>query len=79
MLSYFTNPSTLDPEAKTFLKIGIDYAMQWAAEGLVVPFVGKTIEGSVSEINAELENMKARRVAPGKIAVVIDHAMSSDR
>ena len=77
MLSYFTNPSTLDPEAKAFLKIGIDYAMQWAAEGLVVPFVGKTIEGSVSEINAELENMKARRVAPGKIAVVIDHAMSA--
>jgi len=37
LLRYFSEPATLDDEAKTFLQRGMALAMEWAVQGLVVP------------------------------------------
>jgi NADPH:quinone reductase-like Zn-dependent oxidoreductase len=54
ILRYFSEPATLDDEAKTFLQRGMTLAMEWAVQGLVVPHVGRTIDSTVEAINAGL-------------------------
>src|SRR5258705_5077988 len=44
LLRYFSEPATLDSEAKNFLQRGMALAMEWATQGLVVPHVSRTIE-----------------------------------
>ena len=72
LLRYFSDPATLDREARTFLQRGMDLAMEWAAQGLVVPHIGQTIDSTVEAINAGLESLKAGRGVVGKVAVIVD-------
>src|SRR5271168_1504994 len=72
LLRYFSEPATLDSEARTFLRRGMDLAMEWAAQGLVVPHIGQTIDSTVEAINAGLGSLKAGRGAVGKVAVIVD-------
>jgi hypothetical protein len=48
----------------------------WAAEGLVVPHIGKTIDSTVEAINAELLAMKNGKGALGKVAVIVDQTIA---
>jgi NADPH:quinone reductase-like Zn-dependent oxidoreductase len=77
LLRYFSEPNTLDSEARTFLQRGMDLAMEWAARGLVVPHIGQTIDSSVEAINAGLESLKAGRGVVGKVAVIVDRDLAS--
>ena len=52
LLRYFSEPATLDDEAKTFLQRGMTLAMEWAVQTLVVPDAGRTIDSTVEAINA---------------------------
>jgi hypothetical protein len=52
LLRYFSEPATLDDEAKAFLKRGMTLAMEWAVRDLVVPHIGRTIASTVEAINA---------------------------
>ena len=72
ILRYFSEPATLDDEAKTFLQRGMTLAMEWAAQGLVVPHVGRTIDSTVEAINAGLRSLKAGTGTLGKVAVIVD-------
>jgi NADPH:quinone reductase-like Zn-dependent oxidoreductase len=72
LLRYFSEPNTLDSEARTFLRRGMDLAMEWAAQRLVVPHIGQTIDSSVEAINAGLESLKGGRGVVGKVAVIVD-------
>jgi NADPH:quinone reductase-like Zn-dependent oxidoreductase len=73
LLRYFSEPNTLDSEARTFLQRGMDLAMEWAAQRLVVPHIGQTIDSTVDAINAGLESLKAGRGGVvGKVAVIVD-------
>jgi len=77
MLQYFSQPDTLDAAEKSFLQLGLRRAMDWATEGLVVPHIGKTINSTVHEINAELQNMKSGRGPTGKVAVIVDQTLAA--
>jgi hypothetical protein len=44
-------------------------AVQWTDEEKVKPFIGKTINGTLEEINRELNEMRDGRGVSGKIAV----------
>jgi NADPH:quinone reductase-like Zn-dependent oxidoreductase len=72
VLRYFSEPATLDAEAKSFLRLGLNRAMEWAVQGIVVPHIGKVIDSAVNEINAELHNMTTGRGPVGKVAVIVD-------
>ena len=48
LLRYFSEPTTLDSKAKTFLQRGMALAMEWATQGLVVPHVSQTIDSTVT-------------------------------
>jgi NADPH:quinone reductase-like Zn-dependent oxidoreductase len=72
LLRYFSEPATLDGEARAFLHRGMDLAMQWAAQGLVVPHIGRTIDSTVEAINAGLQSLKAGGGVVGKVAVIVD-------
>jgi NADPH:quinone reductase-like Zn-dependent oxidoreductase len=72
ILRYFSEPATLDDEAKTFLQRGMTLAMEWAVQGLVVPHVGRTIDSTVEAINAGLRSLKAGTGTLGKVAVIVD-------
>jgi NADPH:quinone reductase-like Zn-dependent oxidoreductase len=63
LLRYFSEPGALDNEARTFLHRGMALAMQWAAQGLVVPHIGQSIDSTVEAINAGLQSLKA---GPGR-------------
>jgi NADPH:quinone reductase-like Zn-dependent oxidoreductase len=76
MLRYFSEPATLDAEAKSFLRLGLNRAMEWAVQGVVVPDIGKVIDSAVNEINAELQNMKMGKGPNGKVAVIVDRSVS---
>jgi NADPH:quinone reductase-like Zn-dependent oxidoreductase len=76
LLRYFSEPETLDDEARSFLLRGMDLAMEWAAQGLVVPHIGQTIDSTVEAISAGLELMKAGRSVVGKVAVIVDRDVS---
>jgi NADPH:quinone reductase-like Zn-dependent oxidoreductase len=72
ILRYFSEPATLDDEAKAFLQRGMSLSMEWAEDGLVVPHIGKTIESSVEAINAGLQSLQRGGGTLGKIAVIVD-------
>jgi NADPH:quinone reductase-like Zn-dependent oxidoreductase len=78
LLRYFSEPATLDSEAKTFLARGMALAMEWAARGLVVPHVSQTIDSTVEAINAGLRSLKAGRGVLGKLAVIVDRALAGE-
>jgi NADPH:quinone reductase-like Zn-dependent oxidoreductase len=78
LLRYFSEPNTLDSEARTFLQRGMDLAMEWAAQRLVVPHIAQTIDSSVEAINAGLESLKAGRGVVGKVAVIVDRVLAGD-
>jgi NADPH:quinone reductase-like Zn-dependent oxidoreductase len=77
LLRYFSEPATLDSEARTFLQRGMALAMEWAAQGLVVPHISQTIDSSVEAINAGLQSLKAGRSVLGKAAVIVDRDLAS--
>jgi NADPH:quinone reductase-like Zn-dependent oxidoreductase len=76
LLRYFSEPNTLDSKARTFLRRGMELAMEWAGQGLVVPRIGQTIISTVEAINAGLESLKAGRGVIGKVAVIVDHNLA---
>ncbi|MFZ0714284.1 quinone oxidoreductase family protein [Mycobacterium sp.] len=76
LLRYFSEPTTLDSDARVFLRRGMHLAMQWGAQGLVVPHIGQTIDSSVDAISAGLESLKAGRSPVGKVAVTVDRNAS---
>ena len=75
LLRYFSEPAALDDEARAFLKRGMVLAMEWAAQGLVVPHIGQTIDSTVEAINAGLQSLKAGHGVVGKVAVVVDREL----
>ena len=78
ILRYFSEPATLDDDAKAFLQRGMTLAMEWAVQGLVVPHVGKTIDSTVEAINAGLQSLKTGGGALGKIAVIVDRDLATE-
>jgi threonine dehydrogenase-like Zn-dependent dehydrogenase len=76
LLRYFSEPATLDDEAKAFLQRGLVLAMEWAVQGLVVPHVGRTIVSTVQAINAGLQSLKSGSGTLGKVAVIVDRALA---
>ncbi|MET9079179.1 zinc-binding dehydrogenase [Streptomyces sp. NPDC004232] len=76
LLRYFSEPATLDSEARAFIQRGMALAMEWAAQGLVVPYIGQTIDSTVEAINAGLQSMKAGRGVVGKVAVIVDRDLA---
>jgi NADPH:quinone reductase-like Zn-dependent oxidoreductase len=76
ILRYFSEPATLDDEAKAFLKRGMTLAMEWAVQGLVVPHIGRTIDSTVEAINAGLQSLKAGTGTLGKVAVMVDRDLA---
>jgi NADPH:quinone reductase-like Zn-dependent oxidoreductase len=76
LLRYFSEPATLDSDARTFLRRGMDLAMEWAAQGLVVPHIAQTIESTVEAISAGLASLKAGRGVVGKVAVIVDRDLA---
>ncbi len=76
LLRYFSEPDTLDSEARASFELALSKAIDWAVNGLVAPHVGKAIDSTVDEINAELGNMKTGRRAMGKVAVIVDRGFA---
>jgi NADPH:quinone reductase-like Zn-dependent oxidoreductase len=76
LLRYFSEAAALDAEARHFLQRGMGLAMDWAAQGLVVPHIGQTIESTVEAINTGLQSLKAGHGVVGKVAVVVDRHMA---
>ena len=72
LLRYFSEPSTLDSKAKSFLERGMALAMEWGTHRLVVPHISQTIDSTVEAINAGLQSLKAGRGILGKVAVIVD-------
>ena len=79
LLRYFYEPATLDSEAQAFLQRGMALAMEWAAQGLVVPHVSQTIDSTVEAINAGLQSLKAGRGILGKVAVIVDRDLAAGK
>ena len=77
LLRYFSEPATLDSKAQAFLQSGMALAMEWAAQGLVVPHVSQTIDSTVEAINAGLQSLKAGRGILGKVAVIVDRDLAA--
>jgi NADPH:quinone reductase-like Zn-dependent oxidoreductase len=77
LLRYFYEPATLDSEARAFLQRGMALAMEWATQGLVVPYVSQTIDSTVEAINAGLQSLKAGRGIPGKVVVIVDRELAA--
>jgi hypothetical protein len=78
LLTYFSEPATTDSEARAFLLRGMDLAMEWAAQGVVVPHIGHTIDSSLEEINAGLQSLKAGHGTLGKVAVIVDRDLARE-
>lgn len=74
LLRYFSEPATLNDEAKAFLKRGMTLAMEWAGQELVVPHIGTTIDSTVEAINAGLKSLKSGSGSLGKIAVTVSNS-----
>jgi NADPH:quinone reductase-like Zn-dependent oxidoreductase len=77
LLRYFYEPATLDSEAYAILQRGMASAMEWAAQGLVVPHVCQTIDSTVEAINAGLQSLKAGRGIVGKVTVIVDRELAT--
>ena len=52
--------------------------MEWAAQKLVVPHIGQTIEGTVEAINAGLQSLKAGHGTVGKVAVIVNRDVAGE-
>jgi len=76
LLRYFSEPATLDSEAQAFLQRGMNLAMEWASQGLVVPHVSLTIDSTVEAINGGLQSLKAGHGVLGKVAVIVDRDLA---
>ncbi len=72
LLRYFSEPGIADSAARDLFERGMNQAMEWAREGLVIPHVGQTIDSTVEAINTGLRSLKAGTSALGKIAVTVD-------
>lgn len=72
VLSFYTDPATLDDKAKSLLQKGMKLSMEWAEKKLVRAHLGKTITSTSRAISEELENMKSGRAPLGKVALVVD-------
>jgi threonine dehydrogenase-like Zn-dependent dehydrogenase len=68
ILRYFSNPAILDDTAKAFLKRGMTLAMESAVQGLVMPYISRTIDSTIDAINAGLQSLKSGRSTLGKVA-----------
>jgi len=79
LLRYFSEPATLDGEAKALLQRGLGLAMEWAVQGLVMPHIGRTIESTVEAINAGLQTLKSGGGTLGKVAVIVDRDLAEGR
>jgi NADPH:quinone reductase-like Zn-dependent oxidoreductase len=79
LLRYFSEPATLDSEARGLLQRGMALAMEWATQGLVVPHVSQTIDSTVEAINAGLQSLKAGRGGLGKVAVIVDSDVAAGK
>jgi NADPH:quinone reductase-like Zn-dependent oxidoreductase len=76
LLRYFSEPGALDREARAFMQRGMVLAMEWAAQGLVVPHIGQAIDSTVEEINAGLQSLKAGHGVVGKVVVIVDRDLA---
>ena len=79
LLRYFSEPATLDGEARAFLQRGMALAMEWAAQRVVVPHIGQTIDSTVDAINAGLQSLKAGHGVLGKVAVIVDSDLAAGK
>jgi NADPH:quinone reductase-like Zn-dependent oxidoreductase len=79
LLRYFSEPATLDSEARGLLQRGMALAMEWATQGLVVPHISQTIASTVEAINAGLQFLKAGRGALGKVAVIVERDLAAGK
>jgi threonine dehydrogenase-like Zn-dependent dehydrogenase len=79
LLRYFSEPATLDGEARAFLQRVMALAMEWATQGLVVPHVSQTIDSTVEAINAGLQSLKVGRGILGKVAVIVDRDLAAGK
>ena len=50
LLRYYSEPATLDGEAKILLERGMALAMEWATHGLVVPHISRIIDSTIEAI-----------------------------
>jgi NADPH:quinone reductase-like Zn-dependent oxidoreductase len=76
ILRYFSEPAILDDQAKAFLQRGMTLAMEWAMQGLVMPYIGRTIDSTVEAINAGLQSLKSGTGTLGKVAVIVDRDLA---
>jgi hypothetical protein len=76
LLRYFSEPATLDGEAKAFLQRGLVLAMDLAVQGLVIPHIAWTIDSTVEAINAGLQSLKQGGGTLGKVAVIVDRDLA---
>ena len=53
--------------------------MEWATQGLVVPYVSQTIDSTVEAINAGLQSLKAGHGVLGKVAVIVDSDLAEGK
>jgi len=79
LLRYFSEPATLDSEARALLQRGMALAMEWAVQGLVTAHLSQTIDSTAEAINAGLQSLKAGRGTLGKIAVTVDADLGGRR
>ncbi|ETK37731.1 hypothetical protein MPTA5024_02550 [Microbispora sp. ATCC PTA-5024] len=77
LLRYFSEPGMLDGRARGFLQRGMELAMEWATNGLVLPHVSQTIDSTVEAINIGLRSLKEGGGALGKIAVIVDRDLAA--
>jgi NADPH:quinone reductase-like Zn-dependent oxidoreductase len=71
LLRYFSEPATLDGNAKEFLQRGMALAMEWASQGIVVPHISRIIGSTIEAINAGLQSLKEGGGTLGKVAVSV--------
>lgn len=79
LLRFFTVAGAFDDQAEALFREAMASAMSWAANGRVLPHVGKRIDSSPAAINAELAAMAAGRSPVGKVVVVVDPKKESPR
>ncbi|MEU6319634.1 zinc-binding alcohol dehydrogenase family protein [Streptomyces sp. NPDC047009] len=76
LLRYFSEPATLDSEARDLLQRGTALAMEWAEQGIVVPHISQTIDSTVEAISTGLQSLKAGHGTVGKVAVIVDRDLA---
>jgi NADPH:quinone reductase-like Zn-dependent oxidoreductase len=69
LLRYSSEVELQTPESNLFLQNGMKLAIRLADEDKVKPYIGKTINGTVEDINRELNELREGRGVSGKVAV----------